>query len=180
MCDIIRGAECLVLVIWTREPGRPYMDAKQRLVDWGSRVWSMHPLLLVPRGRPISIYDLSDRDIMRPMMSISRRKFAAATSSHNFAIVRSLVDHYKGSLILGTVDLLVCLIQLLFMNTTIAYLPGDHSYVLILAIQPSKRSLLFSLRTMSMASWSAGSAPFRLTRRVGCPLCYVRTTGKST
>jgi hypothetical protein len=131
MCDIIRAAQRLVLVVWTHKPGRRAMTMEQRLKDWGHRTWSMQPLLLAPRGQPIDIYDLSDSAAAGPTLSLPRRSFIDATPSDCFPFVRRLIDHFEGTLTLGPLDLVRYLIQLLFSTTTIEYLPGDHSYVLM-------------------------------------------------
>ncbi|MCJ1262257.1 hypothetical protein MMC22_002127 [Lobaria immixta] len=131
ICDVLRGAFSLVIVLADREhvtsvEGEPH----ELLRQWGSRVWTLPELLLSPHKDDIQTYTTNaNLEWREPGPQINRRNFARFLDDH--ALMGQLIDHYEGSVILSPLELMTTALLCLQNRQTTEYLPGDLSYALM-------------------------------------------------
>lgn len=127
--DVIRGAHSLAIII-----GHPVnrraekVTRTEMLRGWGSRMWTLPEGLLSPQGRPIKVYTRG-LDKGEPW-AISKSSFASHAWG-DATVVRQLVDHYEGSMILSRLELVIIALRCLYTRQTRQYFPGDLSYALM-------------------------------------------------
>lgn len=127
ICDVVRGAFSLVIVVANQEGGTATRESYGLLSQWGSRVWTLPELLLSPEQNDIRVYTRgADFELCE---QINRRNFARFWDDHD--LVGQLIDHYEGSVILSPLELMTVALHCLQKRQTIDYLPGDLSYALM-------------------------------------------------
>ena len=126
--DVVRGARSLIIAV-SNPAGmeNPSVDTRALLRDWGTRVWTLPEVLLVPGNSNIHVY-ARNADIDEPL-TIHKRNFA--TLWGDASIARELIDHYEGNLILSPLELVTIALQCLHNRQKGFYLPGDMAYALM-------------------------------------------------
>lgn len=126
--DVVRGARSLVVAVSNVNGNAvPNADTSSALRQWGTRVWTLPEVLLVPSNSDISVYD-RDADLDYPL-TYHKRNFA--TLWKDAPISRELIDHYEGNLILTSLELVTIALQCLNNRQKASYLPGDIAYALM-------------------------------------------------
>lgn len=127
--DVIRGAHSLAIIL-----GHPVQMRAEKVTrpemlrGWGSRMWTLPEALLSPKGRPIMVYTRG-LDKGDPW-AIPKSSFASQAWG-DAPVVRQLIDHYEGSIILSRLELVVIALRCLYSRHTKQYFPGDLSYALM-------------------------------------------------
>ena len=125
--DVVRGARSLIIAV--SNPGGKEgagLD-KMALREWGTRVWTLPEVLLIPSNSDIHVY-ARNADMNAPM-TVHKRNFA--TLWEDAPISRELIDHYEGNLILSPLELVTIALQCLHNRQKGFYLPGDMTYALM-------------------------------------------------
>ncbi|KAL6715239.1 hypothetical protein ACLMJK_007503 [Lecanora helva] len=128
--DVVRGARSMVIAVSSLgEKGQPSSAAstKTALRQWGTRVWTLPEVLLIPSNSSIEVY-ARNADINEPMV-VHKRNFA--TLWKDSPISRELIDHYEGNLALSSLELVTIALQCLHNRQKGYYLPGDMAYALM-------------------------------------------------
>lgn len=126
ICDVVRGARSLIIALGPPTDETP--DEGRLLKEWGKRLWTLPELLLSPSQHDIEIYG-HGRTSTKPR-KLAKRNFAAQAWD-DAKVVRQLVDHYEGSLILTPLELVSIALQCLLRRQTDKYHHGDESYALM-------------------------------------------------
>ena len=128
--DVVRGAQSMVIAV-SNALGKEYPNntstTKSALRQWGTRVWTLPEVLLIPGNSMIHVY-ARDADINEPMV-VHKRNFA--TLWGDTSISRELIDHYEGNLILSSLELVTIALRCLHNRQKGFYLPGDMAYALM-------------------------------------------------
>jgi hypothetical protein len=125
--DIVRGARSLIIAVSNpidkKDPGFDTAALRQ----WGTRVWTLPEVLLIPSNSDIHVY-ATNASIDEPM-TFPKRNFA--TFWGDASISRELIDHYEGNLILSSLELVTIALRCLHNRQKGEYLPGDMAYALM-------------------------------------------------
>lgn len=157
ICDVSRAAHSMIIVLGPpniqragTEPEHIPLgnlsfstgddEMKTRwLRQWGKRLWTLPELLLCPTEHRIAIYYVDSNAPKPEKLETPLRGQPEKLAKRNFAIrayedgqvVRELVDHYEGSLILTTLELVTKAFECLWRRDTNLSRPGDQSYALM-------------------------------------------------
>lgn len=127
--DVVRGAHSLVVIIGPpTSDRRSGADTRTMLRHWASRMWTFPEVLLSPANHPISIYTRGG-DLNNPWTTWKRN--FAAEAWEDAPTSRQLVDHYEGSIILSSLELVSVALQCLPKRHTNTWYDGDMSYALM-------------------------------------------------
>lgn len=125
--DVVRGARSLIIAVSNpfdkEDPGVNTTALRQ----WGTRVWTLPEVLLIPSNSDIHVY-ARNASIDKPMI-FHKRNFA--TLWGDASISRELIDHYEGNLILSSLELVTIALRCLHNRQKGFYLPGDMAYALM-------------------------------------------------
>ena len=125
--DVVRGARSLVIAVSNpinnEDPGVDTAALRQ----WGTRVWTLPEVLLIPSNSDIHVY-ARNANIDEPI-TFHKRNFA--TLWGDAPISRELIDHYEGNLILSSLELVTIALRCLHNRQKGLYLPGDMAYALM-------------------------------------------------
>lgn len=121
ICDIIRSAHSLVVAV------SGDADTEELLSKWSMRVWTWPELLLSPGRQDIHVY--TGGDFLDARVPWPKRNFAILWDDPSLS--GQLIDHYEGSVILTSLELVTIALQCLSNRTTEKYLEGDLSYALM-------------------------------------------------
>jgi hypothetical protein len=157
ICDVSRAAHSMIIVVGptnkplpgTRPTPTVQTNSTQRspddeikskwLHEWGERLWTLPEVLLCPAEHRITIHYL-DENPPKPEKLIELSSGRPETlAKRNFAlrayedgkVVRELIDHYEGSLILTPLELVTKALECLWRRKTDNPKPGDQSYALM-------------------------------------------------
>ena len=126
--DVVRGARSLIIAVSNANHTKDAdVDSMVLLRQWGTRVWTLPEVLLIPSNSDIHIY-ARNMDIDAPMR-INKRNFAILWE--DAPISRELIDHYEGNLILSSLELVTIALRCLHNRGKGSYLPGDMAYALM-------------------------------------------------
>lgn len=126
--DVVRGARSLIIAVSNSgNKGSASADANVLLHEWGTRVWTLPEVLLIPANSDIRVY-ARNADIDQPMV-FHKRNFA--TIWGDASVSRELIDHYEGNLILSPLELVTIALRCLHNRQKGFYLPGDMAYALM-------------------------------------------------
>ncbi|KAL8773578.1 MAG: hypothetical protein Q9209_001683 [Squamulea sp. 1 TL-2023] len=125
--DIVRGAQKMVIAVSDPSGKEQGSSDTTLLHQWGTRVWTLPEILLTPTNSDIQIY--SRNKSFNSPMTISKRKFATVWG--DASIARELIDHYEGSLVLSSLELVTIALKCLHTRQKGSYLPGDMAYALM-------------------------------------------------
>lgn len=126
--DVVRGARSLVIAV-SNPHGREDAGAdKVALRQWGTRVWTLPEVLLVPSSSEIHVYAAQNVNMDAPMI-VHKRNFA--TLWEDAPISRELIDHYEGNLVLSSLELVTIALGCLHSRQKEFYLQGDMAYALM-------------------------------------------------
>ena len=127
--DIIRGARQLVIVVSDPPDSQSrYTRTDELLKGWGSRVWTLPEVLLIPKQERILVFSRSHGNQGAEQQY---RKHEFASKMTDWRIVRQLLDHFEGSLQLGRLQLVTIALQCFHDRQKGDYLPGDMSYAMM-------------------------------------------------
>ena len=126
--DVVRGARSMIIAV-SNPNGKedPSVDTKALLRQWGTRVWTLPEVLLIPSNSDIRVYARNSK-IDSPMV-YHKRNFA--TLWGDAPISRELIDHFEGNLILSNLELVTIALRCLHNRQKGSYLPGDIAYALM-------------------------------------------------
>ena len=126
--DVVRGSRRLIIAV-SNPNGKedPSVDTTALLRQWGTRVWTLPEVLLIPSNSDIHVY-ARNANMDRPM-TYHKRNFA--TIWGDASISRELIDHYEGNLILSSLELVTIALRCLHNRQKGFYLPGDMAYALM-------------------------------------------------
>ena len=157
ICDVSRAAHSMIIVLGPpniqrdgKKPERIPLgnmsfntaddETKTRwLRQWGRRLWTLPELLLCPTEHRIAIYYLDSNSpkpekLENPLYGqpekLAKRNFAIRAYEDG-QVVRELVDHYEGSLILTPLELVTKAFECLWRRDTNLPRNGDQSYALM-------------------------------------------------
>ena len=125
--DVVRGARSLIIAVSNPSGRKDAIVDKTALRQWGTRVWTLPEVLLIPSNSDIRVY-ARNANIDAPM-TIHKRNFA--TLWEDAPISRELIDHYEGNLILSSLELVTIALRCLHTRQKGFYLPGDMAYALM-------------------------------------------------
>lgn len=138
ICDIVRAAHSLVVLVGTphdeREPGEAqqyvydpaYMDGW--LQEWGTRLWTLPEVLLCSPERRVKLYAVGGPN---PPEEIAKRNIASRSVWPDAKMVRQLVDHYESSIHLTPLELVSIGLECFSWRQTDQFNNGDMSYALM-------------------------------------------------
>ena len=125
--DVVRGARSLIIAVSNPiDKEHPGVDTTA-LRQWGTRVWTLPEVLLIPSNSDIHVY-ARNANIDEPM-TFHKRNFA--TLWGDASISRELIDHYEGNLILSSLELVTIALRCLHNRQKGFYLQGDMAYALM-------------------------------------------------
>ena len=125
--DVIRGARSLIIAVSNPNDKEVAAVDKTALRQWGTRVWTLPEVLLIPSNSDIQVYARNAN--MDAPMTLHKRNFA--TLWEDASISRELIDHYEGNLILSSLELVTIALRCLHNRQKGFYLPGDMAYALM-------------------------------------------------
>lgn len=126
--DVVRGARSLIIAV-SNPNGKGDAGAdKVALHQWGTRVWTLPEVLLIPSNSDIHVYAAQNANMNAPMI-VHKRNFA--TLWEDAPISRELIDHYEGNLVLSSLELVTIALRCLHNRQKGFYLPGDMAYALM-------------------------------------------------
>ena len=125
--DIVRGARSLIIAVSNSTDQQDPADDAAALRQWGTRVWTLPEVLLIPNNSTIHVYART-AELDRPMV-VYKRNFA--TLWGDASISRELIDHYEGNLILSSLELVTIALRCLHNRQKGFYLKGDMAYALM-------------------------------------------------
>ena len=126
--DVVRGARSMIIAVsGTANKEGPDANSMAALRQWGTRVWTLPEVLLIPGHSDILIY-ARHANIHEPMR-MPKHNFA--TIWEDTPISRELIDHYEGNLILSSLELVTIALNCLHNRQKGFYLPGDMAYALM-------------------------------------------------
>ena len=126
--DVVRGARRLIIALSNPDgPAESAYDTTELLRQWGTRVWTLPEVLLIPSNSDINVY-ARNVSMDKPMV-IHKRNFATVWG--DASISRELIDHYEGNLILSSLELVTIALRCLHNRQKGFHLPGDMAYALM-------------------------------------------------
>ena len=125
--DVVRGARSLIIAVSNPNDNKDADADKTALRQWGTRVWTLPEVLLIPSNSDIQVH-ARNADMNAPM-TFHKRKFA--TLWKDAPISRELIDHYEGNLILSSLELVTIALRCLHNRQKGFYLDGDMAYALM-------------------------------------------------
>ena len=125
--DVVRGARSLIIAVSNPFHKDDRSVNTTALRQWGTRVWTLPEVLLIPSNSDIRVY-ARNANIDEPM-TFHKRNFA--TLWGDAPISRELIDHYEGNLILSSLELVTIALHCLHNRQKGFYLPGDMAYALM-------------------------------------------------
>lgn len=126
--DVVRGARSMIVAVSNPNGnGNASADTTALLRQWGTRVWTLPEVLLIPSNSDIEVY-ARNSNIAKPIV-YHKRNFA--TLWGDAPISRELIDHYEGNLILSNLELVTIALRCLHNRQKGFYLPGDVAYALM-------------------------------------------------
>ena len=125
--DIVRGARSLIIAVSNPDGTEDAGVDKRALHQWGTRVWTLPEVLLIPSNSDILVYARNAN--MDAPRTVHKRNFA--TLWEDAPISRELIDHYEGNLILSSLELVTIALRCLHNREKGSYLPGDIAYALM-------------------------------------------------
>ncbi len=125
--DIVRGARSLIIAVSNQDGTEGTGMDKRALRQWGTRVWTLPEVLLIPSNSDILVYARNAN--MDAPLTVHKRNFA--TLWEDAPISRELIDHYEGNLILSSLELVTIALRCLHNREKGSYLPGDMAYALM-------------------------------------------------
>lgn len=132
ICDIVRGAEALVVIVGESNSEQPSKCDESLLEDWGERMWTWPEGILAKPGKDILVYTRS-KNYQMPMR-IPRMEFPAKAWPRDRDRAIQLIDHYENNLALTRLELVVLALECLQRRAksgTTPFFPGDMSYALM-------------------------------------------------
>ena len=128
--SVCRNASTLVVALGNRINGSIPSHKLDLFRDFGSRLWCRPYLLISPPGARILVYIRGEDP--ETHLSLSKREFILLMwTGEDAAVALRLLDHEEGKLRLGTIEFLVLCVKFLLGGSTMRYLLGDYSYVLM-------------------------------------------------
>ncbi|KAI1810125.1 hypothetical protein GGS20DRAFT_568897 [Poronia punctata] len=138
ICDIVRAAHSLVVLVGTPHEARQPGEARQNdydaasmdewLREWGTRLWTLPEILLVSPERRIKLYAVGGPN---PPEEVAKRNIAARSVWPDAKLVRQLVDHYESSIHLTPLELVSIALECFSWRQTDQFNNGDMSYALM-------------------------------------------------
>ena len=125
--DVVRGARSLTIAVSNPDGNGDASVDNMALRQWGTRVWTLPEVLLIPSNSDIHVY-CRNTDMDAPR-KFHKRNFA--TLWEDAPISRELIDHYEGNLILSPLELVTIALRCLHNRQKGYYLPGDMAYALM-------------------------------------------------
>ena len=126
--DVVRGARSLIIALSSPDGlAESAYDTTELLRQWGTRVWTLPEVLLIPSNSDINVY--ARNASMDDPMVIHKRNFATVWG--DASISRELIDHYEGNLILSSLELVTIALRCLHNRQKGFHLPGDMAYALM-------------------------------------------------
>lgn len=125
--DVVRGARSLIIAVSNPNDKEVAAVDKMALRQWGTRVWTLPEVLLIPSNSDIQVYARNAN--MDAPMTLHKRNFA--TLWEDASISRELIDHYEGNLVLSSLELVTIALRCLHNRQKGFYLPGDMAYALM-------------------------------------------------
>ena len=126
--DVVRGARNLIIAVsGANHKGDADVDQMVLLRQWGTRVWTLPEVLLIPSNSDIHVYSRNGN--MDAPMTFNKRNFAILWE--DAPISRELIDHYEGNLILSSLELVTIALRCLHNRQNGFYLDGDMAYALM-------------------------------------------------
>jgi len=152
ICDIARGAKCLVIAL--KDPVRERIlrrdswNVDQLLQDWASRLWTLPEMLLAPTKYDIAIYRSSaTTTTVRYWKTVPKRNMAEVAYKEDGLSVRQLVDHFESNLHLTQTELLSIGLECLMKKRFSKHATADPVYALMTLARrrpiPTKGETLF-------------------------------------
>lgn len=126
--DVVRGARSLIIALSNPDGlAESAYHTTELLRQWGTRVWTLPEVLLIPSNSDINVY-ARNASMDEPMV-IHKRNFATVWG--DASISRELIDHYEGNLILSSLELVTIALRCLHNRQKGFHLPGDMAYALM-------------------------------------------------
>ena len=165
--DVVRGARSLVIAV-SNPAGKEgnSSDTKTLLREWGTRVWTLPEVLLIPTNSDIQVYARNAK-IEQPMI-IHKRNFA--TMWKDASISRELIDHFEGNLILSSLELVTIALRCLYNRQKGFYLEGDMAYALMGLLRRRPTIVKTDTAFQAFARLSLANDNDRLLERLICTL----------
>ena len=163
--DVLRGAASLAIIVGHPIDGRDQEFTSYQLLEGlGQRMWTMPELLLGPRGRWIQVFT---RGVSQPF-TISKGNIAQLVWPHDAPISRQLIDHYEGTILLSSLELVVLALRCLKSRHTSTHLPGDLAYALMGLLRRRPRINRTDSAFQAFASLSLANDSNMLLERLVC------------
>ena len=125
--DVVRGARSMIIAVSNPTDKEDPRVGTTALRQWGTRVWTLPEVLLLPSNSDIQVY-ARDADLNKPI-TLHKRNFA--TLWEDAPISRELIDHYEGNLILSSLELVTIALRCLHNRQKGPHLQGDMAYALM-------------------------------------------------
>ena len=125
--DVVRVARSLVIAISKPTDNDSLGVESTALRQWGTRVWTLPEVLLIPSKSEISVY-AREASIDQPMIFY---KWNFASIWQDASISRELIDHFEGNLILSSLELVTIALRCLHNRQKGFHLKGDMAYALM-------------------------------------------------
>lgn len=127
--DVVRGARSLTIAVSNPDGNGDASVNNMALRQWGTRVWTLPEVLLIPSNSDIHVYCRNAN--MDAPKKFHKRNFATLGIWEDAPISRELIDHYEGNLILSPLELVTIALRCLHNRQKGSYLPGDMAYALM-------------------------------------------------
>ena len=128
--DVVRGARSLIIAVSSPSNKEDAGVDKTALRQWGTRVWTLPEVLLIPSNSDIHVY-APDSTTNKPKLLEILHKRNFATQWEDASVARELIDHYEGNLTLSSLELVTIALRCLHNRQKGSYLPGDMAYALM-------------------------------------------------
>ncbi|KAK8029308.1 hypothetical protein PG991_006364 [Apiospora marii] len=149
ICEVARAAHSMVILVGPSrkpQPSRPFTEeACNEWLDecaqmyspaaftewmqvWGSRMWTLPEILLVPPQRPVKIFAIGGPN---PPEQWEKRNFAARSVWKDATRVRQLIDHYESAIHLEPLELLSIALECFQNRVQDKRFDGDAAYALM-------------------------------------------------
>lgn len=133
ICDVVRGAYSMIIALKNSvdnriKPRRLFSNRDQLLKEWGGRLWTLPEILLCPTDHSMAIHIHGSAEV--PKWFTKRSLASLAYYTKDAKAVRQLLDHYEGTLILTSLELITIGLECLqsrigntkiFANADLAY-----------------------------------------------------------
>ncbi|OCK73354.1 hypothetical protein K432DRAFT_313016 [Lepidopterella palustris CBS 459.81] len=136
ICDVVRGAHSMIIALKNSVDNRvmlqgPSSNRDKLLKEWGGRLWTLPEILLCPNTHGIAIH--IHGSVAAPECFTKRSLASLAYYPRDAKTVRQLIDHYEGTLILTSLELVTIGLECLQsrMGNTKHFADGDLAYALM-------------------------------------------------